>query len=216
MIEFKKDDRDSISIANSKDSTTEKWIYTAKDAWNLPKIKSIKKKIKNNKLERCFYFCCYCGVSLHTAHGLTIDIEHILPKSHEKFRRYMFTSKNLSVSCKTCNMTIKNKDFSFVILSDLFFRKPFQSRHYKIIHPNLDNPNSHLERDSHTKGRKIITTFNIKTNKGKETYSYFNLSKDEINTIDKSQGIKTERLNQKIPSDLQSEINQLLDGRGEF
>jgi uncharacterized protein (TIGR02646 family) len=204
MIEFTINDIDSLKKASLEPTATNAWSYT--------QLKKIKSKIKTEKLERQGYLCCYCSTDLYRVHSISIDIEHVLPKSD--FRKYMFTIKNLSAACKQCNMTLKNKDSSFIIESDLFNKKPFLKKHYEFIHPTLEIYEKHIFRRDERAGRNIITTFEIKTPKGQYTYEYFKLHEIEKRALDKSQGQKTPKLDKAvIDEDIAQKVMKVLDTR---
>ncbi|MFA6740490.1 MAG: hypothetical protein WCR78_03265 [Arcobacteraceae bacterium] len=150
-------------------------------------LKVVKDKIKDFHIQTTDERCCYCGSNIHNFHRITLDIEHILPKSI--FPQYMFTTKNLSIACKRCNMTIKGTKINF-LTSDFNAKHIFRSKYYKFIHPNLDNYDAHLLLDTHQLGRKIMIKYRVQgnSNKGSYTYNYFKLSALEKNSFDKAQG----------------------------
>lgn len=204
MIKFSNNNKKSIISASKKDNHTE--------AWKLKTLDSIKRRIKLEKLKRQNFMCCYCDSDLFRVHLMSIDIEHVLPKS--EFRKYMFTSKNLSAACKQCNLTLKNKDSSFIIRTELFSKKPFLKRHYKIVHPTLDIYDKHIIRREKREGRNSITTFEIKTKKGQYTYEYFKLHEIETRTLDQSQGLKAPKLDKNvIDEDIAQKVMKVLDTR---
>lgn len=158
-------------------------------SWSSNNIKSVKTKIKSFSLEKSNYCCCYCGRNQHGEFSMVIDIEHILPKSI--FLKHMFTIRNLSTSCKRCNMNIKNTKVDFLshTREDLPNRI-FRSRYYKFIHPNLDKYSKHLELFSMQRGQDRMIKYSIlnDSQKGSYTYEYFKLKDLEIDTFDKAQG----------------------------
>ncbi len=160
------------------------------EAWdNNSKLSSLKRKIKKNRVLRANNRCCYCGRNQHGEFSMVIDIEHILPKS--MFPRYMFTLKNLSTSCKRCNMSIKSNRIDFISNGiKNTSRKVFKSKLYKFVHPNLDEYDSHLLLISHQIGKSVLMKYNVinKSPKGLFTYEYFHLKDLEKDSFDLSQG----------------------------
>lgn len=155
---------------------------------NNAKIKKVKDKIKDFSIAKTNERCCYCGRNIRGEFRMVLDIEHILPKS--LYLRYMFTMKNLSVSCKRCNMNIKKNRVDFLEDSISFTRKAFKSKYYKFIHPNLDNFDAHLFLAGVQLGRNIIIKYHVveDSEKGQFTYDYFKLDALEKNSFDQGQG----------------------------
>lgn len=109
--------------------------------WDKSIYKQVKESLKRHycrKQKRC---CIYCKTELevlcHSEH-----IEHIV---HKEFRpQWMFEPLNLGIACSQCN-TQKGVQHSI----NLFYRNsitlPIGSKYYKIIHPNFDDYNLHIE-----------------------------------------------------------------------
>lgn len=177
--------------------------------WKRINIDSIKGKIKSEKINRQNGFCCYCRRDIHNEFNLVLDIEHIIPKS--KLKKHMFSSKNLSVSCKRCNMKIKGEDVSFlnVPLNNLP-KRIFRSKFYKIIHPNLDKYHAHLEKIAIQIGDSIVVKYFIRngSEKGQFTRNYFKLSELERNSFNKAQGGRSSEINSQILMRLFDELHQ--------
>ncbi|MFO4650249.1 HNH endonuclease [Vibrio cholerae] len=150
---------------------------------------SLKDKIKNFGLIKTASRCCYCGRNMHGEFRMNIDIEHILPKSI--FPKQMFKGKNLSVSCKRCNMNIKKSKIDFLEgINSGHTGTLLRSRYYKIIHPNLDNYDAHLLLITWQVGRKVMLKYSVvnRSSKGAFTYEYFKLDRLEKNNFDMAQG----------------------------
>lgn len=159
------------------------------NGWTSPSLADIKKKIKSYKRENLGEICCYCQRDTTSEFSMVLDIEHIIPKSVRV--RHMFTMKNLSVSCKRCNMQIKKADTSFLVFPiDELPIRVFKSKYYKFIHPNLDNIEEHLELNISRKGRARIIKYLSPNHseKGIFTYKYFKLRELEIDAANKAQG----------------------------
>ncbi len=160
------------------------------NGWSLTALKPVKDKIKQMKRKGLQEKCCYCLRDTTGEFNMVLDIEHIIPKGDRL--RNMFTMKNLSVSCKRCNMKIKSTDTSFLSMdiSELP-RRAFRSRYYKFVHPNLDAPEKHIKRlvfelTGECKFIKYIIVPH--SNKGLFTYEYFKLKELEVEAADRAQG----------------------------
>jgi len=82
--------------------------------WSSPHIAGFKRSIKDYYRVQQNEQCCYCKRVTVGEFRMVLDIEHILPKGNQAYRKYMFEPKNLSIACKRCNMKIKKQDVSFV------------------------------------------------------------------------------------------------------
>lgn len=180
--------------------------------WDMEEAKPLKDKIKPVLLAKTSHCCCYCRRSMHGWHGLTIDIEHVLPKGNGNFPQYTFELRNLSVSCKRCNMSIKKSDISFYS-AGANEPNPFKSEHYKFIHPNLDNIDDHLEFISEQRNAKIMIKYFIAgdSHKGNYAHKYFRLEKLEINSFDDAQDLTVVLPSESLPQDIATELVEVLD-----
>lgn len=163
--------------------------------WENDCLKVVKGKIKQFYRDKLGEQCCYCRKNTHGEFKMVLDIEHVLPKS--RFRHLMFTLYNLSVSCKRCNMNIKNEDISFFTDLTAVNENPENPDLYKFIHPNFDPYFSHLELFTQSVNDKTLIKYRIvaDSKKGNFTYEYFKLSELEVDSINKAQGLKeTEEL----------------------
>jgi len=96
------DEVDNLAIINAHNEV---------QIWSSEELKPVKEKLKNHLLSKCEY-CCYCRRPFKGEFKMVIDIEHILPSSI--FRELAFELKNLSLSCKRCNMQIKKDRMDFL------------------------------------------------------------------------------------------------------
>lgn len=161
------------------------------NGWKLNKLKEVKSKIKKYKRTELNEICAYCQRDTTGEYNLVLDVEHIIPKS--LYVRHMFTMKNLTISCKRCNMDIKGSRIDFLSSKKIKSAGTlFRSKYYKIVHPNLDDIESHIERNVIQKGRVRIVKylFPIKSPKGYFTYEYFNLKELEVDSANQAQGGK--------------------------
>lgn len=164
-----------------------------KKIWNAECVRSIKDRIKEYKIRIQNYSCCYCRRDITGEFKLVLDIDHILPKSI--YTNCIFDLDNLAVSCKKCNMLSKGFDVDFLNTAllteyDKYHKHLyFQSKHYKFIHPNLDEYHMHI-----SVGVVQINNFKIRkyiyhTEKGKYTFEYFNLGDFEVEANNCVQGV---------------------------
>lgn len=155
--------------------------------WKNIKLACVKKNIKNYYKDKCRR-CCYCKRSFKGEYDLVIDIEHILPQS--KYKKYMFSPKNLSIACKRCNMKIKKADIRFININH-HKRRVFNKTTYKFIHPNLDVYTKHIQRVNVEVDDFSYTKYKVLNNsqKGHYTYEFFKLFDFETEDLDKAQGI---------------------------
>lgn len=180
---------------------------SAPGGWDQGEAEGIKKKIKDHLILKEIAFCCYCQIPMDEWHRMTIDIEHVLPKS--VFPEFTFEIKNLNVSCKRCNMQIKGDDHSFYI-GERGQATEFASAHYKFVHPNLDSYEQHLVRKSEQLGKKVMVKYAVKTAKGRETYRYFELMKIEKAMVDRAQGLRGTRAVKTLSRRRAAEAEDLL------
>ncbi|TDR15017.1 HNH endonuclease [Marinomonas communis] len=164
------------------------------DIWGSSHIYDIKKRLKEHLLHKGGHRCCYCLKSFFGEFSYVIDIEHILPK--RKYRSCIFDIVNLSLSCKRCNMKIKRDDVSFLNVDLLRLYggdklKYFRSHFYNIVHPNLDDINSHISMVNIDVDFNRLVKYKIlnESRKGKYTYEYFKLKEFEIDSFDSAQGL---------------------------
>lgn len=97
-------------------------------------------------------------------------------------------------------MKIKNTDTSFLSVPiENLPRRVFKSKYYKFIHPNIDDIESHIERNVIQKGKIRIVKYLIQNNseKGWFTYRYFKLKDFEIDAANQSQGRRKRKIKNK-------------------
>lgn len=204
---YTQDDIDLIKselINNNKDITK---------TWKSDNLKELKSRIKQFHLTKQDEQCCYCKKEFHGEFSFDIDIEHILPKGHKSFKRFMFHIWNLSVACKRCNMSIKREKITFISTLDEALKQPQSSQTYKFIHPNFDEYFQHIELVSEKVNNFKFIKYNIINNsdKGIFTYDFFELMKLEIDTLDKIQGLTPiEPIADSIADDQMTEIEMML------
>lgn len=120
------------------------------------------------------------------------DREHILPKGKPIYKPYSFTMWNLAVACKRCNMQFKKTGDSFVV--DKTDPAKFQlSDNYRFVHPNFDHWEQHLTRLAVQVNAENLVIIRRKQDCAKAafTHEFFNLSKLEVDSFDRAQGLAT-------------------------
>lgn len=145
------------------------------------RIKLLKVKLKAFHLTEQKYRCCYCRTSLKSR-SIETDREHIIPKG--TFKSFAFHAFNLSISCKTCNMTSKNTKTAHLRgyrNSGVLFSKNLKDpRNYNIVHPNIHSWTDHISLRVEDDGRSAVTAYRPITARGRFTYKFFNLKALEI------------------------------------
>lgn len=180
--------------------------------WDDAAATPLKHKIKPYLLEQTSECCCYCRRSMQEWHQITIDSEHVLPKSDEKFAKFTFELRNLSVSCKRCNMGIKRADTSFYVGAPVE-EDPFKSEYYTFIHPNLDVVDDHLQLVSIQFNTIRMVKYSVVNSspKGTKTKEYFKLERIEVNSFDGAQGLEDVSPSESLPRKILAEIEAILE-----
>jgi len=202
-----------MNYTTSEQEIIEKVKLEGGDVWKNTLLEPIKRKIKIYYRANNFEQCCYCRRDFQDEFNLVIDIEHILPKGNSLFTEYMFEIDNLNISCKRCNMNIKNDRIDFIV--DLNTIKPDYkvSNKYYFIHPNFDNYFDHINYEVTIKNNKKLIKYISKSEKGKYTYKYFRLDKIEIDTLNEAQGVKNHEpeLNSNITPEIKTAFEDLIN-----
>lgn len=153
-------------------------------------LKSVKNKIRDLHMARHGNRCCYCRNNLMGGGPFVIDREHVLPKSIEAYKAFIYEVWNLGISCKRCNIEYKNNKIDFVIdPNDAEALRT--SLNYRLIHPNFDLYKDHI-RFSRTQDDDITIVKYTKvpgSEKGNYTYDYFKLRDLEVGSFDEAQGV---------------------------
>jgi hypothetical protein len=163
--------------------------------WKAADFDPIRRRIRNLHLEIQGNSCCYCRKSMHEAHGLEIDVEHVLPQGI--FFGLALDTFNLSVACKRCNMGIKREKWHFVngLTEAQVINARTASATYQLIHPNLDRFAEHLSHVSVDVDGFRFRKFKPKSasDKGKFTYEFMRLDEVEVGDLDYLQGLHLEQ-----------------------
>lgn len=117
---------------------------TSYQIWNSvdKEITEVRKHIRDYYLKEQRFMCAYCRIEKKESHGLTWDIEHILPKSH--YPAFLFAPENLAIACKECN---NPKDNQEILISKLKAGAPLPTdkEAYAIVHPHFDKYSENFE-----------------------------------------------------------------------
>lgn len=144
-----------------------------KNPGSATKRNNLKKFIRTELESKQGLACAFCSLELYTR---VPQIEHIAPKSKERYPKFMFESKNLILACSLCNGFSKKSDFDTIET----YTEEYEGCTFKIIHPYFDNPLDHLtfENDPTYNAPCIIKvkiTDNIASSKGKTSIKLFSL-----------------------------------------
>ncbi|WP_421164467.1 HNH endonuclease [Aeromonas dhakensis] len=143
-----------------------KWNETSDE------ITSLKKEIRDFYLNEQKRKCAYCRQEKLENHGMTWDIEHILPKSI--YPQFILEPENLAVACKECNQAKSNKDpLSVQNKQQTILRYPQKNTQYQIIHPHFDVYSQHIK--IHRIGMQVIFIPIAGSPKGVFTFNTCNL-----------------------------------------
>lgn len=159
--------------------------------WSATVLEDLKYKIKDHCLNRINLKCCYCLRVIEHRFRSEFDTEHVLPKSI--WPQYTFRIKNLSISCKRCNTSIKGNNLDFLTIENLNVKNPFVKKYYKILHPNIDSDSNgdykrKLELVEARFGDLIYVKYLPFNKKAQFTYEYFKLIEFEKEKITEAQG----------------------------
>ncbi len=188
---------------------------SVRGGWDVADAEPLKKKIRDYFLAIGVVPCCYCGLTMSPWHRITIDTEHVLPKG--RFPEFTFELKNLNISCRRCNMTIKGEKISFY-LGTTGETNPFRSELYSFLHPNFDVRSAHLrivmmQIDGSLYLKYIVTPG---SDKGAETYRFFRLEELEEDAFDRAQGETSAAEIEDLPPDIASRLREIIPRSGEI
>lgn len=136
------------------------------DQWNATRgpIVLVRSSLRDHYLREQKFRCAYCRMEKKERHGMTWDVEHIIPKAtHPQF---LYEPKNLAMACKECNLAKKDKEV-LVRPRRAIREYPVDKDEFKIVHPHFDKYSDHFEIIS-VQGR--ITHRPKDAYKGKETF----------------------------------------------
>lgn len=120
--------------------------------------------------------CCYCGLKVNeTGRG---ELDHILKKGGPKrpaYVQYVFTPRNLAVSCQYCNSSSKKGQEDVIKYYD---QNDYSNCTFNIVHPYNDDPRFHYK---WTHGPLEILITGI-SSEGLESIRIFELDKEPQTT----------------------------------
>ncbi|WP_404691996.1 HNH endonuclease [Raoultella ornithinolytica] len=141
--------------------------------WNNTKgvMAIIRKQIRKHYLKEQKNHCAYCRMYSHTSHGLSWDIDHILPK--DKFPQFLFQPLNLILSCRECNIAKANDIYLSENDKVSKYKYPHNADDYEIIHPHFDSYEDNILLEKVGK----YYAYHPKTPKGQMTINACNLTR---------------------------------------
>lgn len=108
---------------------------------NVGPIVALRHSIRTHYLDEQHFMCAYCRMRKREQHGLTWDVEHVIPKA--TYPGFLFEPKNLALACRECNLSKWDKPVLY---------KPVKGKKYPdngdlftIIHPHYDVYSDHME-----------------------------------------------------------------------
>lgn len=131
--------------------------------------KAFRKEVRDYYRNEQEFICPYCGRLREEFHGGQWDIDHIIPKSSHP--QYLYTPKNLAVTCKDCN-THKSKTNTLASSLEQDENYPENADSFIIVHPHFDNYEEHITLLKDSKGRSY---HEVITDKGRETFEICHL-----------------------------------------
>lgn len=155
--------------------------------WNikLKELAPLRLNLRTHYLNEQNQRCCYCKMLKQEKHGLTWDVEHIVPKA--LFPLFLFEKYNLSLSCKECNDAKSDKPV-FVDEKYDYKNYPIDKSKYSIIHPHFDKYSDHMEIRMMPSGQ----IFHIpKSNKGKKLFYHCDLVRFSMQSLNSENLDKT-------------------------
>lgn len=105
-------------------------------------VVALRRTIRAHYLAEQRYRCAYCRMEKKENHGLTWDVEHIIPKA--VYPRFLYEPMNLAMVCKECNIAKSDKNVLCRTLSR-HAPLPVTPDAYTIVHPHYDQYSEHFE-----------------------------------------------------------------------
>lgn len=110
-------------------------------SWGRTDVEEIKAEIHRQLLVIQKNNCCYCGLKVNE--GGRAEIDHIAKKGGTRrpaYTEFIFTPKNLAISCQYCNSSSKKGQDDVLSYADL---TNYDNCTFKIVHPYKHNPQAH-------------------------------------------------------------------------
>lgn len=164
------------------------------------RITALKTRLKKFHLKQQSQRCCYCRTLLK-GRSIETDREHIAQK--DLFKELSFHPFNLSVACKTCNMTNKSTKTTHLRgyhrFGNLYSRNLTDVRNYNIIHPNIHNWQDHIKMKLEDDGISAVLHYTPFTRRGWFTYEFFDLRALEVHqNVQEQKGPATKKISRNL------------------
>lgn len=172
-------------------------------------ITSLKKRLKQHHLDKQKLRCCYCKTLLKSR-SIETDREHVIPKDNMPSLSYH--PFNLSVSCKTCNMTVKSTRVEhlpkFRKSGALLSKDLSNQRNYNIVHPNIHDWSEHLELLGEETSEGAVRIYYPLTRRGRFTYEFFKLKAlQSYQNTQKQKSAQTKKISRQLhPGVIEREV----------
>jgi len=108
--------------------------------WGDDDLLGVRKEIRAFYRKQQKGICYYCKQTVSITYSSNCHIEHIVPKG--KHLDFIFTPKNLCVSCAECNL-IKGEQ-EVLKKPSTVIRYPRSSGAFKLVHPHFDEYDKHI------------------------------------------------------------------------
>lgn len=155
-------------------------------AWDRDDVKAIKNEIHRQLLVLQNNNCCYCGLKVNE--GGRAEVDHIAKKGGKKrpaYTEFIFTPRNLAISCQYCNSSSKKGQEDVLDHVDL---ANYANCTFKIVHPYNHNPQNHYSWS--TGVYKILISGT--SNEGRFSISLFELD-SEAHTLARAKQVMFEK-----------------------
>lgn len=190
---------------NNRERKAIRWALRSEKPWEVDssssplrndvrakEIANFKDRIKRFHLHCQDNCCCYCKVDL-TNRNIETDREHIIPKGD--VRSQTFNPYNLSVACKTCNLTMKGVKKEHIRgwrrFKSTIHKNILDERNYNFVHPNIHYWHDHIDLYSEQSGGATVRIYYPMDRRGKFTYEFFRLKDREVFINKESQRDRT-------------------------
>ncbi|MCR3881035.1 HNH endonuclease [Klebsiella quasipneumoniae] len=162
-----------VVFSDESEKFIRKYDGVSNDIWKGKgkEITKIREELREHYIPQQVGCCSYCRIDNPQSHGLTWDVEHIIPQGD--FPQFLFEPRNLSLSCKDCNGSKNSKPVLDTSKIDVSVNYPSDGVFFYIIHPHFDNYEEHIKIEK--LGKRII--YHPSEGKGMYTYEICNLSR---------------------------------------
>ncbi len=140
--------------------------------WDKSEVSTIKAEIHKQLLAIQQNNCCYCGLKVNE--GGRAELDHIAKKGGPKrpaYTEFVFTPKNLAITCQYCNSSSKKGQEDVLSFVD---SANYENCQFKIVHPYFHDPEKHY---TWSKGKYKILISGI-SNEAKYSIELFELDSE--------------------------------------